>query len=143
MDTQIDRRIFELDLAAAILELELGADAHEIAYGRVREDVEALRLETGFVAQAFDPLPARVRFRISADCSASLQSRQERLVIDTTAHERPLGLGGIGGLLRNTVRCCNENQYRQKYQATHNGSVFHERLVRSMEKMSPLMRSVR
>src|SRR5688572_11195983 len=91
MDSNVDCRVLELDLATTFLELELRSDAHEIAHARVREQVESLRLEPGIVALAVHALPPRVRLRVATDRRAPTETRQVRFVVHASADERPLG----------------------------------------------------
>src|ERR671923_601749 len=87
MNQEIDRRILDLDLVAALLELELAPDPHEVADARIRENVEALRFETGIIRGAFHPLPACMRFGVAADRGAAAEPRQKWLVVHAAAHE--------------------------------------------------------
>ena len=50
MNAQVDGGIFELEFLAAFLDLDLRADAHEVAHLCCGEQVEALRLESGRLA---------------------------------------------------------------------------------------------
>ena len=90
MDANVDCGVLELDLATTVLELELRPDPHEIAHARVREQVESLRLEPGFVALAVHALPPRVRLRVATDRRAPTETRQIRFVVHASPDERPL-----------------------------------------------------
>src|SRR4029434_1432528 len=90
MDAQIDCRVLELDLGATILELDLRADANEVTDPRVREQIEALRLESGVVPSAVDTLQSRVYFRVATERRSTTKPRKKRLVVHPTPHERPL-----------------------------------------------------
>src|SRR5829696_5276168 len=88
MDAQVDRGVLELHLAAAVLELELRADAHEIADARVREQVEPLGFKPRLIAPPIDPLPACVRFGIASNGRQAAEAREVWLVIHAATHER-------------------------------------------------------
>jgi len=84
MDAKVDRGVFELDLAGAILELDLRPDADEVADTGIREEVEPLELEPGFVRSAVDSLQPRLDLGIPTQRRSAAEPSEKRLVVDAT-----------------------------------------------------------
>src|SRR5687768_11896635 len=119
MNAQIDRRVFQLYLTSAILELELSANADEIAHGRVREKVEALRFEACIILESFDTLPARMRFGVTANRCSAEQPGLVRLVVDPAPHERPLDVCCVRLLRARTGSAYQQHDQSDNRQGFH------------------------
>ncbi len=102
----VDGSELELDLLGPLLELELGAEPHEVAHSGRGEEVEALGLESDVFSGPIDAFVASVRLRISADGRPAEKGRQVGLVPLAADDERPVGRFQCVGLGRLRVRRC-------------------------------------
>jgi hypothetical protein len=124
MNAKVDGRVFELDLAPALLELELGADAHEIADARIGEQVEALGLEPGLVALPVHSLQPRVDLGVPTQRRPAAEPSEEWLVVHAAAHERALERVARRGrvALRQSRARAGEKDDRADHQAPRAGA---------------------